>query len=128
MIHGAAGRSWNTENRGKEGKIGIFFTVLEVHWDLLGKRGRKSLLGFISRREFLPCSPDWAVAALPVGKLRKIQEENPGGKPSGNPAGTGFVSLEKGKFGMRGGTSHLFGLIWPKSIGFTPWNGNKIEE
>lgn len=103
-----------------------FFTVLGVHWDLLEKGGRKSLLGFISRREFLPCSPEWAGAALPCGKLRKTQLV--WRKPTGNPAGTGLVYLEKGKSGMRGGTSGLLGLVWPKSIGFTPWNGNKIGE
>lgn len=46
----------------------------------------------------------------------------------GNLAGMGFVYEEKGKFRMRDGTSHLSDVIWPKLVGFTPWNGNKIGE
>lgn len=73
-----------------------------------------------------PAAQCGAGAALPCGKLRKTQLV--WRKPTGNPAGTGLVYLEKGKSGMRGGTSRLLGLVWPKSIGFTPWNGNKIGE
>lgn len=95
------------KNGGNEGKIG-FFTVLGFHWVLLEKGGRYSLLGFISRREFLPCSPHWGWKHFQV----ENSEENPADVEethgrAGNPAGMGFVYWEKGKSGMRGGTSHL---------------------
>lgn len=108
--HGAAGGSWR--KWGEERKIGIFFTVLGFHWVLLEKGGRNSFLGLISSKEFLPCSPDWG--------WKHFQVENPEENPvdaeethrrEGNLAGMGFVYGEKGKFGMRGGTSHLSDVI-----------------
>lgn len=57
----------------KESKIGIFFTVLGFHRDLLENGGKNSLLGLISNREFPPCIPEWGWKYFQVENT----EENP---------------------------------------------------
>lgn len=109
----------------KKEKLGFFYSS-RVSFGSAGKR-REELPPGISLQEGIPAlQPRLGVEALPV----ENSEESPADVEethgrAGNPAGTGFVYREKRKFGMRGGTSHLLGLVWPRSVGFTLWNGNK---